>query len=72
MITYLIFIIVEIETNPDEPLPPPDRKAAELKKLAAKSIKTWHDKFGSEYQLLELGFNYLKNVKKVKSLLYVS
>jgi hypothetical protein len=46
-------------------LPPPKKNAIELKKLAAKVIKNWHDKFGSEYKLLELGFNYLKNCKKV-------
>jgi hypothetical protein len=53
------------DTNPDEPLPPPKKAAIELKKEAAKTIKNWHEKFGSEYKLLDLGFNYLKNCKKV-------
>ncbi len=48
-------------------MPPPEKKAVELKKLAAKLVNTWYEKFGSDYKLLELGFNYLKNVKKVGS-----
>ena len=60
-----LYFCINIETNPDEPLPPPVKKAAELKKLAAKAIKTWHEKFGNDYKLLDLGYNYLKNVKKV-------
>ena len=54
------------ETNPDDyPLPPPKKAANELKKLAAKTVKAWYDKFGKDYRLLELGYNYLKDCKKV-------
>ena len=49
----------------DKPLPPPKKAATELKKLSPRIIKSWHDKFGEEYNLLDLGFNYLKNCKKV-------
>jgi len=53
------------ELDPDEELPPPRKAANELKKLAPKIIKGWHDKFAADYKLLDLGFNYLKNLKKV-------
>lgn len=53
------------ETDVDNPLPPPVKKAALLKKLAARTIKQWHEKFSDVYKLLDLGFNYLKNCKKV-------
>jgi hypothetical protein len=46
-------------------LPQPRKTAKELKKLAARVIKQWHDKFAADYKLLDLGFNYLKNCKKV-------
>ncbi len=49
----------------DNPLPPPVKKVAQLKNLAAKTIKSWHEKFADEYNLLDLGFKYLKNCKKV-------
>lgn len=54
-----------LETNADEPLPPPRNAANELKKQAAKIIKSWNDKFSTEYKRLQLGFDYLKNCKKV-------
>lgn len=59
-----IFELV-LETNPHHSLPAPRKTANELKKLSAKSIKEWHDKFGSNYKLLDLGFSFLKNCKKV-------
>ncbi len=46
-------------------LPLPRKKATELKKFAARTINAWHEKFGDSYQLLNLGFNYLKNLKKI-------
>lgn len=54
-----------LEINMARPLPPPKKAAAELKKLAPKVIKNWHDKFADVYKLLDLGFSYLKNCKKV-------
>lgn len=59
-----IFELV-LEINMSRPLPPPKKAAAELKKLAPKVIKNWHDKFADVYKLLDLGFSYLKNCKKV-------
>lgn len=59
------FFELVLETNSDEPLPPPKIAAKELKKQAALIVKIWNDKFGSEYKRLQLGFDYLKNCKKV-------
>jgi hypothetical protein len=53
------------ELDPDEELPPPKKAAKELKKLAPKIIKQWHEKFAADYKRLDIGFNYLKNCKKV-------
>ncbi len=59
------FFELVLETDVDNPLPPPVKKATMLKKLAAKTIKNWHEKFADVYKLLDLGYNYLKNCKKV-------
>ena len=63
-----LFFEFILETNVDNPLPAPAKKAAELKKLATRTIQNWFDKFHADYKLLELGYNYLKNIKKVNSL----
>ncbi len=60
----MLFELV-LETNGGRPLPPPKKRATELKHLAARHIKNWHEKFSDVYKLLDLGFNYLKNCKKV-------
>lgn len=49
----------------DHQLPPPKAAARLLRQFAATSIKGWHQKFGSAYKLLDVGFNYLKNCKYV-------
>ena len=47
----------------DDQLPPPAPTAKLLKQFAATSIKKWHEKFGTTYKLLDVGYNYLKNCK---------
>ncbi|CAF0997889.1 unnamed protein product [Adineta ricciae] len=49
----------------DTQLPPPDSTAKLLRQFTATSIKKWHEKFGSTYKLLDVGYNYLKNCKFV-------
>ncbi len=49
----------------DNQLPPPIPTAKLLKQFAATSIKKWHEKFGTTYKLLDIGYNYLKNCKFV-------
>jgi UV-stimulated scaffold protein A len=61
---FQIFFELVLGTG-GNPLPPPKKAAIELKKAAAKSIHNWYTKFSSIYKLLELGYNYLANVKKI-------
>ncbi|CAF1107824.1 unnamed protein product [Adineta steineri] len=49
--------------NVDNQLPPPNQTARLLRQFTATSIKKWHEKFGTAYKLLDIGFNYLKNCK---------
>ncbi|XP_046995660.1 UV-stimulated scaffold protein A-like isoform X1 [Schistocerca americana] len=53
------------ETNPDKPLPMPKTVAKDLKLFALRTIQQWNKEFGSGYKKLQLGFNFLKNCKKV-------
>ncbi|XP_075237928.1 UV-stimulated scaffold protein A-like isoform X2 [Lycorma delicatula] len=53
------------ETSPDLPLPLPRNVALNLKKLALTTVSEWNNKFGSQYKKLSLGFNYLKQCRKV-------
>ena len=52
-------------TDAAHPLPPPKEAATKLKKESLLAIKEWNQKFGSGYQELRLGYNYLKYNKKV-------
>ncbi|CAF0789418.1 unnamed protein product [Rotaria sp. Silwood1] len=49
--------------NVDNQLPPPNATAKLLKQFTAMCIKKWHEKFGTAYKLLDIGYNYLKNCK---------
>ena len=51
--------------NIDDQLPPPIPAAKLFKQFAATSIRKWHEKFGTTYKLLDIGYNYLKNCKFV-------
>ena len=59
------FMDCTIETDFDNPLPPPKLAADKLKEDSLRAIKRWHDKYGIAYQKLSLAFEYLKNVKKI-------
>ena len=54
-----------VETNKEQKLPPPQNAANHLKSLALARIESWHEKFGSSYKKIELGYSFLKRVKKV-------
>ncbi len=58
-----------VETDPDEPLPPPKAAAKTLKESALRAIQEWHNKFGKAYKQLALGYNFLKFQKKVGTFL---
>ena len=59
------FMDCTIETDFDNPLPPPKAAADILKENALTSIKKWNDKYGIAYQKLSLAFEFLKHVKKI-------
>lgn len=60
----LIFELT-VETNPEKPLPPPRPTALNLKRLSLKSVQEWNDLYGKGYKKLALGYNYLRQCKKV-------
>jgi hypothetical protein len=58
-----LFSINSSGLNVDNQLPPPIQTSRLLKQFTASSIKKWHEKFGTTYKLLDIGYNYLKNCK---------
>ena len=46
-------------------MPPPKSAALQLKKTALETVKAWAEEFGAGYKKLALGYNYLRQVKKV-------
>ncbi|VDI56906.1 Hypothetical predicted protein [Mytilus galloprovincialis] len=59
------FLELTVETDYDNPLPPPKAASDLLKSSAYSAIQKWYDKFGEEYKRLTLGFNFLKTCKKI-------
>ncbi|XP_043368606.1 UV-stimulated scaffold protein A isoform X2 [Dermochelys coriacea] len=59
------FLELTIETDYEQPLPPPKEVAQKLKKTAIKSVQDWHEKYGEAYKKLSLGYHFLKQNKKV-------
>ncbi len=61
--SYRFFRNYYLGLNIDDQLPPPIPTAKLLKQFTASSMKKWHEKFGTTYKLLDIGYNYLKNCK---------
>ncbi|XP_046874160.1 UV-stimulated scaffold protein A [Hypomesus transpacificus] len=59
------FLDLTVETDSDQPLPPPKEVARKLKTLAIQTIQAWHASYGEAYKKLALGYHFLKQVKKV-------
>ncbi|XP_067103763.1 UV-stimulated scaffold protein A [Osmerus mordax] len=59
------FLDLTVETDSDQPLPPPKEVARKLKTLAIQTIQAWHASYGDAYKKLGLGYHFLKQVKKV-------
>ncbi|XP_033830261.1 UV-stimulated scaffold protein A isoform X1 [Periophthalmus magnuspinnatus] len=59
------FLELTVETDLDQPLPPPKEVAKKLKSLAIKTVHSWQTSYGSAYKKLALGYHFLKQVKKV-------
>ncbi|KAM8938921.1 UV-stimulated scaffold protein A [Pelodytes ibericus] len=59
------FLELTVETDYEQPLPPPKEVAQKLKALAIRTVQEWHEKFGDAYKKLSLGYHFLKQNKKV-------
>lgn len=59
------FLELTVETDFDQPLPPPKEVAQKLKQIAIKSVQEWQEKYGDAYKKLSLGYHFLKHIKKV-------
>ncbi|XP_010896992.2 UV-stimulated scaffold protein A [Esox lucius] len=59
------FLDLTVETDSDEPLPPPKEVARKLKTIAIQTVQEWQAKYGEAYKKLALGYHFLKQVKKV-------
>uniref|UniRef100_UPI00398E65DE UV-stimulated scaffold protein A isoform X2 n=1 Tax=Pristiophorus japonicus TaxID=55135 RepID=UPI00398E65DE len=59
------FLELTVETDHEQPLPPPKETAQRLKEMAIKSVQEWQEKYGDAYKKLSLGYHFLKQIKKV-------
>ncbi|KAL4660969.1 UV-stimulated scaffold protein A isoform X1 [Arapaima gigas] len=59
------FLELTVETDPEQPLPPPREVARKLKILAIRLVQEWQSTYGQAYKKLALGYHFLKQVKKV-------
>lgn len=63
---FQLFLELTVETDHKQPLPPPKSAAKILKEKALQAVESWYHKFGPHYKKLDLGYSYLKRVKKVE------
>ncbi|XP_029297071.1 UV-stimulated scaffold protein A isoform X2 [Cottoperca gobio] len=59
------FLELTVETDSEQPLPPPKEVARKLRSLAIQTVQSWQSSYGTAYKKLALGFHFLKQVKKV-------
>ncbi|GAA6218709.1 UV-stimulated scaffold protein A [Lates japonicus] len=59
------FLELTVETDSEQPLPPPKEVARKLRSLAIQTVQSWQASFGTSYKKLALGYHFLKQVKKV-------
>lgn len=62
---FQTFLELTVEIDPDQPLPPPAATANKLKTKALEYIRKWHQSYGEGYTKLKLGYNFLKECKKI-------
>ncbi|XP_062856395.1 UV-stimulated scaffold protein A [Trichomycterus rosablanca] len=60
-----LFLELTVETDVDQPLPPPKEVARKLKTQAIQTVQGWQATYGNAYKKLALGYHFLKQVKKV-------
>ncbi|TSL89828.1 UV-stimulated scaffold protein A [Bagarius yarrelli] len=59
------FLELTVETDVEQPLPPPKEVARKLKVQAFQTVQAWQTTYGEAYKKLALGYHFLKQVKKV-------
>ncbi|XP_072519481.1 UV-stimulated scaffold protein A [Salminus brasiliensis] len=59
------FLELTVETDIEQPLPPPKEVAKKLKTQAIQTVQAWQATYGEAYKKLALGYHFLKQVKKV-------
>ncbi|NXG72801.1 UVSSA protein, partial [Baryphthengus martii] len=59
------FLELTVGIDHEQPLPPPKEVAQKLRKAALRSVQEWHEKYGEAYKKLALGYQFLKQNKKV-------
>lgn len=59
------FLELTVETDAEQPLPPPKEVARKLRTLAIQTVQSWHATYGEAYKKLSLGYHFLKQIKKV-------
>lgn len=59
------FLELTVETDSEQPLPPPKEVARKLRSLAIQAVQSWQARYGTAYKKLALGYHFLKQVKKV-------
>lgn len=62
------FLELTVETDSDQPLPPPKEVARKLRSLALQTVQSWQALYGTAYKKLALGYHFLKQVKKVRAM----
>lgn len=66
------FLELTVETDVEQPLPPPKEVARKLKTQAIQTVQVWQTTYGEAYKKLALGYHFLKQVKKVNYSLYLN
>ncbi|KAG7241638.1 hypothetical protein INR49_025405, partial [Caranx melampygus] len=56
------FLDLTVETDSDQPLPPPKEVARKLRSLAIQTVQSWQSSYGTAYKKLALGYHFLKQV----------
>lgn len=64
------FLELTVETDTEQPLPPPKEVAKKLRSLAIQTVQSWQASYGSAYKKLALGYHFLKQVKKVSNICF--
>ncbi|KAM9375585.1 UV-stimulated scaffold protein A [Pholidichthys leucotaenia] len=59
------FLELTVETDIEQPLPPPKEVARKLRLAAIQAVQLWQTSYGATYKKLALGYHFLKQVKKV-------